>query len=312
VRHRLVVGSFTPSVHLDVARAAGHLEAHQVEVREVPVTSSPAQFQALIDGDLDVGLTSPDNVLAYRFSPHNPLSRLADARIVSTVDRGLGLSLWLRPGSEQLTPQPVPDLLRGATVAVDVATSGFALAMYALIESCGVTRDEYELVALGSTPQRLDALVAGRCDATMLNAGNDLRAEQAGCRRVASVAGSGPPYVGTVVCVVGGRQMEAAAALSDALRATARDIVTGHQEEAALRAAQSLLHLPRPLAERFVEMLKDPAQGLIASDAVDVEGLRTVAALRRRFLPELVDGPGSPDVLDAAFDPSSGLLVACP
>ena len=59
MRHRLVVGSFAPSVHLDVARTGGYLEAHDLEVQEVPVTSSPAQFQALIDGDLDVGLTGP-------------------------------------------------------------------------------------------------------------------------------------------------------------------------------------------------------------------------------------------------------------
>lgn len=312
MRHSLVVGSFTPSVQLAVARASGYLEAHEVGAQEVPVTSSPAQFQALIAGDLDVGLTSPDNVLAYRFSPTNPLARLADARIVSTVDRGLGLSLWLRPGPEALTAQTVPELLRGATVAVDVATSGFALAMYALIESWGVTRDEYELVALGSTPRRLEALVEGGCDATMLNAGNDLRAGQAGCRRAASIAESVPGYVGTVVSVVGDRWLEGATALADALRATARDIVAGHQDETAVRAAQSLLHLPRDLAEQFVEMLKDPSQGLITTDAVDVEGLKTVAALRRRFLPEPVGGPGSPDVLDAAFDRSSGLLAFTP
>ena len=184
--------------------------------------------------------------------------------------------------------------------------------MYALIESWGVTRDEYELVTMGSTPHRLEALVDGRCDATMLNAGNDLRAEQAGCRRVSSVADSGAPYVGTVVCVVGEQRVEAATALADALRATARDIVAGRQDEATVQAAQSLLHLPRPLGERFLEMLKDPAQGLITADAVDVEGLRTVAGLRRRFLPESVGGPGSPDVLDAAFERSSGLLVSCP
>jgi ABC-type nitrate/sulfonate/bicarbonate transport system substrate-binding protein len=307
VTRTVVVGSFTPSVHLDVARTGGYLEARDLEAREVAVASSPAQFRALIDGDLDIALTSPDNVLAYRFSATNPLARLADARIVSTVDRGLGLSLWLRPGRDD---QPVPALLRGATVAVDVPTSGFALAMYALIESWGVTRDEYELVTLGSTPRRLEALLDGRCDATMLNAGNDLRAGAAGCRLVSSVADEGRPYVGTVVGVVGERHLEAATDLADALRHAARDIVAGHQDEAAVQAAQALLGLPRPLGERFVEMLKHPAQGLITADPVDVEGLRTVAALRRRFLPELVDGPGSGDVLDAAFERSSGLLVS--
>lgn len=56
-------------------------------------------------------------------------------------------------------------------------------AFYSLATSLGISRDEYELVALGSTPKRLQALLRGECDATMLNAGNELVAEEAGCVR---------------------------------------------------------------------------------------------------------------------------------
>src|SRR4051795_3944726 len=67
VTGQLVVGAFSPSVVLRVSRRLGLLDERGLEVTENPVTSSPAQFRALIDGDLDAALTSPDNVIAYRF-----------------------------------------------------------------------------------------------------------------------------------------------------------------------------------------------------------------------------------------------------
>ena len=140
------------------------------------MASSPGQFRSLLDGEIDVAFTSPDNVLAYRFGPTNPLGALPTSSIVSTVDRGCGLGA-LRPAGLR-----GPERLRGAVVGVDVPTSGFAPGdVLPRRAGWGWGRDEYRLVALGSTPRRLEALLAGECDATMLNAGNELLAEQAGC-----------------------------------------------------------------------------------------------------------------------------------
>jgi hypothetical protein len=50
----------------------------------------------LLDGDLDLVLTSPDNVATYRFNAATRLGRRADVRIVRPVDHGLGLSLLAR------------------------------------------------------------------------------------------------------------------------------------------------------------------------------------------------------------------------
>jgi ABC-type nitrate/sulfonate/bicarbonate transport system substrate-binding protein len=130
------LGSFTPSVLLRVARRLGRLDR---EVAEELVPSSPGQFRALIDGAYDAVLTSPDNVLAYRYSPVNPLGERAEAEMVAAVDRGMGLALY----SDRAD-------LRGARFGVDVPTSGFAFAMYALAESVGLRREEYQVVTLGS------------------------------------------------------------------------------------------------------------------------------------------------------------------
>jgi ABC-type nitrate/sulfonate/bicarbonate transport system substrate-binding protein len=295
----LVVGTFTPSVLLAVARRTGRLAEHGLAVAEIGVPSSPAQFRSLRDGELDVALTSPDNVLAYRFDPQNPLGERLDARIVAAVDRGLGLGLYGRPG---LTP----DRLRGATVAVDVPASGFALAMYAVTESLGVTRDEYTLVTKGSTPRRREALLAGDCDATMLGAGNELLAEAAGAVRLGRVSDVCSPYLGTVVGVVGDRHLAGAQRLSRALAETARLICDGAADDVAAREAAAVLGLSDELARAHVERLKSPAEGLVPADDIDLAALRTVADLRRRYLPRLVAGV---DVLEHALAPESGLVA---
>lgn len=297
---RLVVGAFSPSVLLSVARRTGRLDEQGLVVEEVPVSSSPGQFRSLAAGELDVAFTSPDNVLAYRFSRRNPLGELLDARIVSAVDRGLGLALYARP--EVVSPGE----LRGARIGVDVPGSGFALAMFALTESLGVAREDYELVALGSTPRRLTALLAGDCDATMLNAGNELVAEDAGCLRLAAVADVCGPYLGTVLAVVGDDHLAKAQLLDEALAATIGDILAGRVDDATVEEAAHRLDVAPPLARRYLDRLRDPREGLIPGTSVDAEALMTVAALRRRYLPEVADGI---DVLDRPLDTTSGLVA---
>jgi len=293
----LTLGSFTPSVLLRVARDTGALAEAGLEVTETPVPSSPGQFSALLDGSLDAVLTSPDNVLAYRYSPTNPLGRTADARIVSAVDRGLGLGLYAASG---------PADLRGGTFGVDVPGSGFAFAMYALAESVGLGRDDYEVVALGSTPKRLQALLRGECAATMLNAGNELHAEAAGYRALATVSRTCAPYLGTVLAVVGDAQLEPAGRLAAALARTAAGVVAGRLDGPTTAAAADALGLPPPLAERYLARLKDPADGLVPDGAVDPAAIRTILDLRRRYRPET---DGGTDVFAPALAAGSGLLV---
>ncbi|HEY3529937.1 MAG TPA: hypothetical protein VGK78_12380 [Nocardioides sp.] len=297
---RVDVGTFSPSVVLDLAGSSGRLAAAGLEITEHPVPSSPAQFRSLADGELHVALTSPDNVLAYRFNPHNPLGELLDARIVGAVDRALGLGLYGRPGA-------TPDDLRGARVGVDVPHSGFALALYSLADRLDVPRDSYELLTLGSTPKRLEALLAGACDATMLNAGNDLLAEAAGCVRLAAVTDHFAPYLGTVVAVVGDRHLETGRALAGALTGTCADILAGALDSEAVEAAQRRLGLDEALARRYLDRMRSPDEGLVADGRVDRGSLETLVALRTTWLPEVVDGH---DVMDAALAEDSGLVDA--
>jgi ABC-type nitrate/sulfonate/bicarbonate transport system substrate-binding protein len=296
VTRQLVVGAFSPSVLLRVGRRLGLLDQRGLEVLEEPVPSSPKQCRALLDGDLDATLTSPDNVVAYRFVPDNPLGETADVKMVAAVDRGLGLGVYGRPGLASAAE------LKGASIGVDVPGSGFAFALYALLESLGLGRDDYEVVTLGSTPRRLGALLAGDCDATMLNAGNELRAEDAGATKLAGLAEVCHPYLGTVLSTVGDRRRADVEALAGALRDAARTIAGGSADQVVIEEASEALKLPYALAARYLDRLKDPAEGLVLDGVIDPAAMETVVNLRRKYL------PGGSGVLATALDPSRGLI----
>ncbi|MGP3956855.1 ABC transporter substrate-binding protein [Nonomuraea sp. 3N208] len=268
----LVVGAFSPSVLLRTARRLGLLHA---DVREVSVASSPAQFAALLDGAINAALTSPDNVIAYRHVAANPLGRTADVRIVSAVDRGLGLALYARPGLTSAAE------LKGRPIGVDVPDSGFAFTLYAALDALGLGPGDYSLAVLGSTPRRLEALLAGDCAATMLNAGADLLARDAGAVRLASVP---RPYLGTVLCALGANP--AVRALATDLREAARAVLGGEADDIVTEEAAAALRLPPAAARapaRYLRRLKDPDDGLVADGRADVESLSTIVALRRRY-----------------------------
>jgi ABC-type nitrate/sulfonate/bicarbonate transport system substrate-binding protein len=274
------LGVFSPPVPLRVARACAALRRHDVEVVESAVASSVAQFRALLDGTLDAVLTSPDNVIAYRCVPANPLGRTFDVRILLGVDRGLGLSLYAQPAVAAVGQ------LRGTVVGVDVAESGFAFVLYEILAAAGLRRGaDYSVVELGSTPRRLDALLTGGCTATMLNAGPDLYAHARGCRRLRRAVDVCRPYLGTVLAATGEaceRDGDRLAALVAALRETGEALVRGEHREAATAEAAASLRLERAAAVRYADRLRDPDEGLLPGGDPDDEALRTVIGLRRR------------------------------
>jgi hypothetical protein len=266
------LGTFSPSVLVEVAAATGALAAAGLTVTEIPATSSPAQFSDLLDGELDAVLTNPDNVVAYRCLPDNPLNRTADVRILAAVDGGLGLALFSR--------HETVDELHGGLLGVDVPTSGFAFVAYALLEQLGIT--DFAVEAMGSTPRRTEALLSGQCAVTVLNAGNDLRAEAAGAHRLASVTSLGP-YVGTVLAARGETVTEDwLKVLVEVLLTTAAALVRGEHADLTLEAAQRRLDLDETAGARYLQTLADPAEGLIPSGVMSTEALGTAIDLRNR------------------------------
>ena len=124
--------------------------------------------------------------------------------------------------------------------------------------------------------------------------------------RLASGADLLSPYLGTVVAIAGEARLDVARRLSDALLETAREIVDGRLAEEVAESAARRLGLDGELAQRYVERLRDPREGLVPDGVVDRGALQTLVRLRTAYLPS--PAPGGGDVLDAALDEGSGLV----
>ena len=134
---------------------------------------------------------------------------------------------------------------------------------------------------------RAEALMASRCAATVLNAGNELRAGAAGCRQVGVVQDIGT-YLGTVVAALETEDRgvrDTRTRFIDVVRATASLIVAGKRSDLVVGAAKELLGLDDAQAHAHLACLRDPVCGLTPSGVIDQASLDTLIELRRRYLP---------------------------
>lgn len=275
----LIVGTFTPSFLIALARADGRFAEAGLQVTEQAVTSSPQQFRSLMQGDYDVVFTNTDNIIAYQFLRDNPLETLLELRVFAGIDRGLGLGLFRGPQVD-LGSRP-------AKLGVDVATSGFAFVAYEILTRQGFVLDEMEIENLGATPRRALALIEGTCDYTILNAGNELRALAQGCSLIEPVTAIGP-YLGTVLAALRTHDEEKVLIQNrfrQVLAETTASILSGEREAELEGIVQGLLEVDLEEARQHVRSIHDPQTGLVSGVGVDVASIATVLDLRSRHRP---------------------------
>jgi len=133
------LGYFSASAVSMLAHDTGIYRANRLSVIEEAVPSSPEQFRRLLSGEYDLVLTSPDNVLNYRLNCRKPLQQAADIRILAGVDMGMGLSVMAAPDVSSIND------LRGRRIGVDVPDSGFAYALFEVLDRAGLHRHDYEV-----------------------------------------------------------------------------------------------------------------------------------------------------------------------
>ncbi len=267
------VGTFTKSILIEVAKSMGYLADSGIKVDEISVPSSPAAFEMLERSEIDVLITSPDNVLAYRYLSENPLGRKLDAKILGAIDRGLGLSLCYAPDVD----------LAPLTFGVDVPTSGFAFVGYELLSQQGIAYKSYSVKNLGSTPKRQVALVGGSIDSTILNAGNEIKAISQGARKIADVSAIGP-YIGSVLTAVS-EPSHSMLALTEIINQVIKEILTGEHARLIIDIAKRNLELNSAQALDHYNTLIDPIHGLVQGGKIDLPSLKTLIDLRNKYLP---------------------------
>lgn len=289
----LRLGYFSRSPVLALAGAQGMFARFGLAIEAEAVTSSPAQFCSLHVGAYDLVLTSPDNVAAYRYGARNALGVQVDVRIIRAVDGGMGLSLIGAPGVRTIGD------LRGRVVAVDVPDSGFAFALYELLATHGLHRDDdYDIVAMGSTPRRAGALRDRHCHATLLNGGLAIAAQRDGMVSLGRISDVVRPYLGTVLAATG-RWLDTHPVIVRQFtyawqQAVTQLLTAGHEIDSLLAEVFGLPVAQLPAVHRI---LHDPNEGLVPDGEVNRDALANVLRLRARHGPDRGAAP-SDGILD--------------
>ena len=188
--------------------------------------------------------------------------------------------------------------LRGKTLAVDSPVTAFALLMYKMLEVKGLKRGDYEVKAVGGTPQRFQAMVKDKTYAAgILSPPFTIQAQNAGLKDL-----------GAAVDVIGPYQSDAGWVLRSWGEAHADTLVRYIQAnvegirfalDPANRAVMTALvaermKLPEAIVARTLQFAADQ-KGFATDAKFDMVGFRNALKLRADMLGTWGGTPPPPD-----------------
>lgn len=268
---RLIV--FNRSSPLVMGEMKGFFSDEGIRLEVEHPRNSAEQIRGVLAGTWDIMQTSADNIVAHSESEG------ADVVIFMGIDRGLKITLFARPGIECVKD------LKGKALGVDVAVSGFSLVLrkMLLVGGLDLKKGDYELVAVGGSAQRYEALTSGRVAGALLTSLYDERARQEGLTALMKAGDVLNDYVASVWA---GRRTWAEKH-SDLLVRTLRAYVksvdwvsdpANRKEAIALIAKDQKIGEER--AARRLEEEMDPETGALPRAALNLAGLNAVITLR--------------------------------
>jgi len=177
--------------------------------------------------------------------------------------------------------------LRGKTIVLDTATSGYAYVLYAILKRQGLNQGDYVLKTVGATPRRLEAMLADRNNkAAVLNPPFSIQAMKAGLKDMGSTVSMMGPYQGPA----GYTLRSWAKANSDTLVKYLQAYIEGvrwsldpaNKVQATGILARRLDLLP-DIAAAVYGVVTDKTEGFAKDGRFDLKGFRNVLALRAEY-----------------------------
>lgn len=256
---------------LFVGQEKGIFARQGLEVELTYTRNSVEQIRGLLAGKWDLCHTAADNVLAYVEGEN------ADLFMFMGVGRG-SLSVYVGPEIASFAD------LKGKKLGVDAITTGYAFVLQKVLKENGVFPGDYELISVGNTQLRYEALKKGEVSAVLLTPPENRKADAEGFKLLAISEDYLPDYQGSV----GAATRAWAAVHGDTLVRYIRSyreclawaFARGNREEATALLARRA-ELPPDTARRTLEeSILDPRFGILPEARLNAQGLATVIALR--------------------------------
>jgi|SRR5579884_115618 len=164
-----------------VAQTKGFLEARGLKVDLTVTPRIPDSARGLASGSFQIGSFIPDTALLG-------VQQGAPITLVGVETEKPIYRLAVQPSVGSFAD------LRGKTFAVGAVNDVTAGMLRRVLRLNGLQPDEYELVSVGSTPERYAALQSGQAAGVLLTPPLNLRAERDGFKMIANLAEILPPY----------------------------------------------------------------------------------------------------------------------
>jgi len=264
-----------------VAQEKGFFERNGIEVKITPTPSSVFQLTNLIDGKFDIAMTAIDNLIAYREGQGEAPKQGPDLFAFMGGDNGF-LRLVTVPEVDSYRQ------LRGKTLSVDAMTTGYAFVLFEILARNKMQMGkDYKVVTAGGVLQRFQALMEKKHAGTLLLSPFEVQAEERGFHRLANAT----EVLGRYQGLVGGARKSWADQNSDAvvgyIRAFSEAVDwlydPGNREEAITIFLKNLPNATPQAALVAYGILLSPVEGFQKKAKIDLEGVRTVLALRSKY-----------------------------
>ena len=279
LRVNVFPGGFNWPIFVAIERGLFAREGIAIELQAT--TGSVAQMTGLAMGNFEIAMTGFDNVVAYvEGQGEAPIGAQPEFFAFLGSDNSF-LSLVAQPDIASAAG------LRGRTVSVDAATTGYAFALFDMLDSAGLREGDYAVVKLGGMAQRFDDLCRGGNAATLLSAPYDLLAQRAGLRVLARLE---DPYQGNVGAARRGWAKSnpdlVVAYIRSYLQAVDWLYEPANRSEACDILTRHVPAMPPELAAASYPVLLDPKGGFFRDGRVREEAVRRVLRLRSRYAAE--------------------------
>lgn len=274
VRLTVMVFPGTQTLPLFAAQTIGLFEKRGLSVELKPAPNSEEQRRGLAEGRYEIVHGAADQAVAM------VEDMKADALIVAGGDNGFN-HLFVQPEIATLAD------LRGRTVVVDVANTGWSFVAYNILTRAGLNRGDYAVKEAGAPFRRFEAMRDDRSIAAgILNPPFAIRARQAGLKDMGPVTQTIGPYLGQVPYVLRSwacANEETLVAYLAACIEGLRWVLDPANKSSAIRLCAAQLNLTDGIATETYAAATHPTLGLARDAMFDLEGFRTTLRLRADF-----------------------------
>jgi len=284
---KLRVNVFRIDAATVAAKVHGLFATEGLEVDSTVTPNSTDQMRGLSQGKFDMVSTAFDNVLAWSGREG------AEIVAVAQISDKTVLPVFVRPEIKTWSD------LKGKKLAADAVDTAFALVLRRILLANGLdmTKGDYELVALGATGARLESMIKGETYAGVLSPPFDIKAVDAGMRRIGDSKEILPDYPNTIFAVAkewGQKNRDSVLGFLRAWLKAGAWVKDPANREAAIKMVGAELKLnPKQAAESVDE--------LSLTGDLNLPGLQVVLNLRNQFGFKLPKGDKLPAYYDSSY-----------